>query len=274
MSATGWPCETEDVELTEVVTRLRSAGCVLAEREAELLLQAPGDLPQLLERRVSGERLEDVLGWAEFCGRRYVITPGVFVPRHRSEFLVDLAVAHARPGNDVLDLCCGVGALAGAVSDRVPGLSVHAVDLDPAAVSCARENLPGARVLQGDLFGPLPHRRFDLVVANVPYVPHTEIAHLPVEMREHENPATLDGGSDGLGVLRRVLADVGPWLSPHGRLFVELEEDQVAPATECAHHHGLSAEDHVRPPHDEWDDATHVLSLSRTQSDGNASATT
>ncbi|WP_432512786.1 putative protein N(5)-glutamine methyltransferase [Kineococcus sp. SYSU DK001] len=229
----------------DLVDRLRAAGCVFAEREAELLRASPGDLEELVARRVAGERLEDVLGWAGFCGRRYAVTAGVFVPRHRSEALVDLAAAHARPGDVALDLCCGTGALIGALTGRVPGLAVHATDLNPAAVACARRNLPGAHVHEGDLFAALPPQlrgRFDVVIANVPYVPSAQIAHLPAEMREHEDRSTLDGGADGLDVLRRVLAEVGAWLSPRGRVFVELDEDQTGPAVEFATRCGLRAQ--------------------------------
>lgn len=240
----------------DLVARLRAAGCVFAEREAELLRAAAPDPETLVARRIAGERLEDVLGWAEFCGRRYAVVPGVFVPRHRSEFLVELAAAHARPGDLALDLCCGTGALVGAVGDRVPGLRVHAADLDPAAVGCARRNLPGASVHRGDLFAALPpglRGRLDLVVANVPYVPTGEIAHLPAEMREREDRRTLDGGDDGLAVLRRVLTDVGSWLSPRGRVFVELDEEQTGPAVAFAARCGLRARVEAPPPGDPGD---------------------
>ncbi|MEZ0164790.1 class I SAM-dependent methyltransferase [Kineococcus sp. LSe6-4] len=217
----------------------------------------------LLARRVAGERLEDVLGWARFGGRRWVVASGVFVPRQRSTALVEAATAHARPGDTVLDLGCGTGALAGALADRVPGLVVHATDLLPAATACARSNLPGAHVHTGDLFEPLPAGlRFDVVLANVPYVPTAGIAHLPVEMREHEDRRTLDGGADGLDVLRRVLAGAGERLTGRGRLFTELDEAQTGPAVRCAREHGLDAEVLPAPSGEEdEEDGSRVLSV-------------
>lgn len=250
-----------------MVRRLRASGSVFAEREAELLLAAPGDAEPLVARRVAGERLEDVLGWAAFGGRRWVVAPGVFVPRHRSAALVDAAAAHARPGDTVLDLGCGTGALVGTLVDRVPGLVVHAADLLPSATACARQNLPGAHVHTGDLFDAVPHGlRFDVVLANVPYVPSAEIAHLPAEMREHEDRRTLDGGPDGLDVLRRVLAAAGGRLTARGRLFTELDEEQTGPAAAWARTHGLVAEVLPLASSDEEDldddeDGSRVVSL-------------
>ncbi|NAZ86959.1 putative protein N(5)-glutamine methyltransferase [Kineococcus sp. T90] len=227
--------------------RLRAAGCVFAEREADLLRAAtadPRELDALTARRVAGEPLEHVLGWARFCGVRLVVEPGVFVPRHRSELLVDLAAAHLRGGDVLVDLCCGTGALAAALTARVPGLTVHAADLDPAAVRCARANLPGAHVHEGDLFDALPGHLLGavaVVVANVPYVPSAQVALLPPEAREHEALAGLDGGADGLDVARRVIAGAGRWLRPGGALLVEVEQRQAPAALRAARAAGLDA---------------------------------
>src|SRR6516164_6224745 len=92
-----------------VVSRLRAAGCVFAEDEARLLTSAagaPAELDAMVRRRVTGEPLEQVLGWAEFCGLRITVAPGVFVPRRRTEFLVRQAVALTKPGDLIVDLCC------------------------------------------------------------------------------------------------------------------------------------------------------------------------
>ncbi|WP_432571771.1 putative protein N(5)-glutamine methyltransferase [Kineococcus sp. SYSU DK005] len=231
----------------DLVARLRAAGCVFAEEEAALLRAAAagtGDLERLAARRAGGERLEDVLGWAAFCGLRLRVEPGVFVPRHRSEVLVDLAAPLLAPGDVLVDLCCGTGALAAALSARVPGLTVHAADLDPAAVRCARANLPGAHVHGGDLFGALPAHlagTVAVVVANVPYVPSAQVALMPPEAREHEAARALDGGTDGLDVARRVLAGARRWLRPGGALVVEVGEEQVPAVLLAARAAGLDA---------------------------------
>jgi release factor glutamine methyltransferase len=219
-----------------VVARLRAAGCVFAEEEAALLLEAagsPADLEAMVARRVAGEPLEYVVGWAEFCGIRMVVEPGVFVPRHRTELLVDEAERLVRDVDRpvVLDLCCGSGALGAALASRTP-VELYAADVDPAAVRCARVNVAtaGGTVLEGDLFAPLPaglRGRVDLLLANVPYVPTDAIALMPPEARDHEHRATLDGGADGLDVLRRVSAGASHWLTTGGHLLVESSERQA-----------------------------------------------
>ncbi|NEB61469.1 putative protein N(5)-glutamine methyltransferase, partial [Streptomyces diastaticus] len=144
-----------------VVAALRAAGCVFAEDEAALLLDAartPAELTTLVERRVSGLPLELVVGWAGFRGLRIAVAPGVFVPRRRTEFLVSEALAHAPHAGVVVDLCCGSGAVGLALAAALDRPEVHAADVDPAAVRCARGNLAdvGGRVYAGDLFDALP----------------------------------------------------------------------------------------------------------------------
>src|SRR5438132_12516204 len=195
-----------------VVARLRAAGCVFAEDEARLLMSAartPAELDAMVGQRAAGLPLEQVLGWAEFCGLRISVAAGVFVPRRRTEFLVRQAEALARPGAVIVDLCCGAGAIGAALAAAVDRAEVHAADIDPAAVRCARQNLPGGRVYQGDLYDALPagpRGRIAILAANVPYVPSEEIGFLPPDARAHEPRAALDGGADGLDVPRRVAA--------------------------------------------------------------------
>ncbi len=234
----------------EVVGRLRAAGCVFAEEEGAVLLAAADsaeDLESRLRRREAGEPLEVIVGWAEFCGLRVAVDPGVFVPRQRTTFLVDLAADGLRPRGraGVLDLCCGTGALGLALAARAD-IALVAADLDPRAVSCARRNLTGVgEVFESDLFGALPDRlrgRLDVVLANAPYVPTDEIALMPPEARVHEPRIALDGGDDGLAIHRRIAAQASDWLAPHGRLLIEVAEEQVARAVEMMQSAGLAAE--------------------------------
>ena len=235
----------------------------------------------MVARRADGEPLEQVVGWAEFAGLRVLVDPGVFVPRRRSEYLVEVAAALAgQQGGTVphviVDLCCGTGALGLAVavggrwpggrrgrtrgdgpasaSVRLRGVELHAADLDPAAVACARRNVEpaGGHVYSGDLFGALPDSlrgRIGVLVCNAPYVPTTEIAFMPAEAREHEALMALDGGTDGLALLRRVAADAAAWLAPGGVLLVETSERQAPAMAAVMTAAGLAARVHSD---DEW----------------------
>ena len=230
-----------------IVTRLRDAGCVFAEDEARLLISAartPADLAAMVDRRAGGLPLEHVLGWAEFCGLRIAVDPGVFVPRRRTEFLVHQAAALAQPRAVVIDLCCGSGAVGAALVAVLERVELYAVDLDPAAVHCARRNLAagGGQVYVGDLYEPLPamlRGRVDVLVANAPYVPTEAVGLMPPEARIHEPRVALDGGADGLDVLRRVIAAAPRWLAPGGYLLVETSEHQVPQAVETIARNGL-----------------------------------
>jgi release factor glutamine methyltransferase len=281
------------------VALLRRAGCVFAEDEARLIEEtagSPAQAAELAARRADGLPLELVLGWAEFCGLRIAVTPGVFIPRRRTEFLASQAIALGRRSGGphvVLDLCCGSGAIGLAILNglRAPGpaagagrteaigngtvsaggteaigngtggngtggtvsasgtgtgrlsVELHAADADPAAVACARANIGAAgRVYQGDLYDVLPaslRGRVTLLTANVPYVPTAEIALLPPEARDHEPPATLDGGADGLDLLRRVASGAPSWLAPGGWLLIETSGRQLALAVQAVAAAGL-----------------------------------
>ena len=233
-----------------LVDALRAAGCVFAEQEAEVLrgeARTRGHLEFMLARRVAGEPLEQVVGWAEFCGLRVAVAPGVFVPRRRTGLLVDLATDHlqGRVEPVVVDLCCGTGAIGLAIADRVGSVDLHAADLDPAAVACARRNLGDDRVHEGDLYDALPAElagRVDVLVVNAPYVPSDEIALMPPEARDHEHRVALDGGPDGLDVHRRVAAGAPGWLSPGGALLVETSVEQATGTRAAAEAAGLRSE--------------------------------
>jgi release factor glutamine methyltransferase len=225
-----------DRVMSEVAGRLRAAGSVFAEDEARLLIDAArtaSELEGMVAHRVSGLPIEHIVGWAEFCGLRIEVGPGVFVPRRRTELLVAEALAIARPGSLVIDMCCGAAPVGAALAASVPEVEVHAVDIEPAAVACARRNLagPGRHVYAGDLFEPLPSGlcgRVDIIVANAPYVPTDSLALMPREARLHEPTVALDGGADGLDLQRRIAASASTWLAPGGSLLIETSEHQSA----------------------------------------------
>jgi len=264
--------DSQTPSVPAIVASLRAAGCVFAEDEAELLIAEAATAEQLadmVERRVSGFPLEQVLGWAEFCGLRIAVDPGVFVPRRRTELLVQEGAALARqavlavsagspasfalsasapPGVPlspvVVDLCCGSGAVGAALAHALGRIELHAADIDPAAVACARRNLAavGGHVYSGDLYRPLPvslHGRINLLIANAPYVPTEAIGFLPQEARLHEPRVALDGGLDGLDVLRRVTEAAPRWLAPGGSLLFEISEGQVPGMVETVTRSGL-----------------------------------
>ncbi len=250
-----------------VVARLRAAGSVFAEDEARLLLAeaaTPAVLEELVARRVAGEPLETVLGWASFCGLRIRTAPSVFVPRRRTELLARRAAALLPPGGTAVDLCCGTGAVAVAVAALASPGVLHAADLDPAAVACARGNVEpvGGAVSEGDLFAALPGTlagRIDVLAVNAPYVPTAAIAMMPPEAREHEARLALDGGSDGLDVHRRVAAEAPGWLSSAGVVLIETSRPQAGSTAALLAAAGLE----VAVEHDEDVDGTIAIGRSR-----------
>ncbi len=227
-----------------VITVLRAAGCVFAEDEAALLIAEAGSpeaLANMVEQRVAGLPLEQILGWAEFCGLRIVVEPGVFVPRRRTEFLAQQAIALAP--RVAVDLCCGSGAVGAALLAALDRVDVYAADIEPAAVACARRNIPNGQVYEGDLFEALPpdlRGRIDVLVANAPYVPTASVALMPPEARDYEPLVALDGGTDGLDVLRRVIAGAPEWLASRGALLFETGRRQMSSAMDSVVAAGLA----------------------------------
>lgn len=229
------------MRLPSPTQRLAAAGCVYAEEEAAILVETcrtAGELEAMVARREAGEPLEYIVGWTSFRGIRFAVDAGLFVPRPRSELLVAEAsslVRHlAASGRAavVVDLCCGIGAIGGALADQLPQVELHAADVDPRAVACATRNLTrwGAKVHHGDLFHALPSRlraRVDVVVASPPYVPTEEISFLPSEARRFEPSIALDGGAEGLDVVGRIALGARDWLSPEGGLALELGVSQL-----------------------------------------------
>ena len=243
-------------ELRAWATReLAAAGCVSAAAEADWLLEEATDpegsgeprggapvsqeaLRAMVTRRVAGEPLQYVIGWAPFGRLRLAVGPGVFVPRPETEGLADRAASRLRTlpsPRTAVDLCTGSGAIACYLASEAPGTRVLATELDPGALAWARVNADryGVELLAGDLDAPLPPElagRVDVVCANVPYVPSEAIATLPTDVRDHEPRLSLDGGRDGLDVFRRLAGRAGHWLAPGGWLYCEIGEDQAEEA--------------------------------------------
>jgi len=247
------PVSLSASQLASFVLTLRAAGCVYAEDEAELLASAadtPEELAAMVSRRAAGLPLEQVLGWADFCGLRVAVEPGVFVPRRRSEFMVrraaELGPAIAAVGESlvILDMCCGSGAVGLALAAALGQAELHAADIDPTAVHCARANLAGVGlVYEGDLYAALPaglRGRVDILIANAPYVPSAEIALLPAEARLHEPRVALDGGADGVQLHRGIAAGAPDWLAPGGYLLIETSERQAELTAQAFRSAGLN----------------------------------
>jgi release factor glutamine methyltransferase len=263
-------CDLNESErYSGIVSKLRNAGCVFAEDEALLLVlsaQTPHELTILVDRRAAGVPLEHLIGWVEFCGLRIRVDPRVFVPRKRTEFLARQAIALAQPGYVVVDMCCGTGALGATVIAELERIELHAVDIDPTAVQCALGNIrPGdGFVYEGDLFEPLPvllRSRINILIANAPYVPTEAIQFLPQEARIHESLVALDGGADGLEVLRRIAAAAPSWLAKDGHLLVETSARQAPLTADLFAQYGLLPKT-IRS--EEWD-ATVIIGTRTNQ---------
>ena len=192
---------------------------------------------ELIERRARREPLQYLLGWEDFHGLRLAVTPDVLVPRPETEGLVEWALEALAGRRDpvIADLGTGSGAIACALATALPRAEVLAVELAGGALAVASRNVRAlglsgrVRLLAGDLFAPLGSLSpsLDLVVANPPYLPSAVIASLPPEVSRHEPRAALDGGPDGLGVLRRIVAGAPAVLKLGGWLLMEIGEEQA-----------------------------------------------
>ena len=216
-----------------LVDRLAAAGCVAADDEAAELRAAAGSdtvaLETMVRRREAGEPLAWIVGSIDFGGVRVHVAPGVYVPRLQSLPLAREAVRVLPTGGTGVDLCTGSGAIAAYVQAQRPDGRVFATDNDERAVTCARTN--GVDAYAGDLFDPLPptlHGGVDVLTAVAPYVPTEAVAFLPRDVQAYEPVAALDGGPDGLAIVRRIVADAPRWLRAGGSLLLEIGGDQAA----------------------------------------------
>jgi release factor glutamine methyltransferase len=206
---------------------------------------APGEeslFRDWLERRAAGEPAHHLTGRCPFWNREFLVTPAVLVPRPETELLIDAALRSPSPQNTrVLDVGAGSGCIAATLALERPGWRVAATELSPAALAVARANLRALSAPVGlmrcDLAAAL-RGPFELVTANLPYIPTAELAALPLEVR-HDPRGALDGGADGLDLVRRLLADLPHLLAPGGLALLELGEGQADPVTSAANALGL-----------------------------------
>jgi release factor glutamine methyltransferase len=184
----------------------------------------------LLDRRLRGEPIQYIVGETEFFGLPFKVTPDVLIPRPETEHLVEKAIelARLRAAPRIVDLCTGSGAIAIALARALPAANVTATDLSPAALSIAHENArlnsvePRIRFLEGDLLEPVTGERFDLLLANPPYVPTIERESMSVEVRDHEPALALFAGLDGLDIYRRLISAAPGVLVPGGFIVLEI----------------------------------------------------
>jgi release factor glutamine methyltransferase len=194
-----------------------------------------GRYRELIRRRRSGEPIAYILGRREFYGLSFAVDRRGLVPRPDTEPLVEVALERTRARSMhglALDLCTGTGCVAIAFAKARPTWRVTASELALETAELAWENVRrlgvafSVAVAVGDLFAPVAGRRFDLVVANPPYVPSGDIAALDTDVRDFEPRLALDGGKDGLELVRRLVAEAGQHLTPGGVLAVEIGYDQ------------------------------------------------
>ncbi len=195
----------------------------------------------LVRRRAGGEPLQTILGETEFYSHVFKVVPGVFIPRPETERLVEIAVGLIAPPDRRLlapvavEIGCGTGVIGICLALEVPRLTVHATDINPAAVELAGHNAhrhgvdARVHILHGNRFDPLPdhlHGQVDLLVSNPPYIPSDDIAELQTEVKEHDPHTALDGGADGLDYYRAIAHVMGLWLRPGGLMAFEIGADQ------------------------------------------------
>jgi release factor glutamine methyltransferase len=222
---------------------------LLAHPERALTRVQQARYGELVQRRAAGWPLPYLIGRVEFYGLEFEVTPEVLIPRPETETLVELALSRrpARPLATVMDVGAGSGCIAVSLAVHLPDALILAVDISPAVLAVARRNAQrhgvGGRIrfLAGDLLTMCPGlsglpdaRGVDLVISNPPYVSAEEWASLPTSVRVHEPRLALDGGPDGLDVVRRLLVQAPAALGPGGALLVEIGAGQGQAALDLA----------------------------------------
>lgn len=201
---------------------------------------------ELIDKRVQRIPLQHITGTQEFMGHTFKVDPHVLIPRQDTETLVEeaaktiqntparkLTFMEKLRGNkewDVLDLCCGSGAVGISLAKICSNIKVTASDISPEAIAIAAENAASLRAkvkfVEGDMFKPFNGRKFDMIVTNPPYIRTAMISILQEEVKNHEPLAALDGGRDGLNFYRIIVKEAAEHLKPEGFLMMEIGHDQ------------------------------------------------
>ncbi|MBR4125007.1 MAG: peptide chain release factor N(5)-glutamine methyltransferase [Victivallales bacterium] len=227
--------------------RLQAAGVENAQQEARWMLQLAQrqttsetaqehQLEEWVQRRISGEPFQYIVGSVEFYNIELAVGPGVLIPRPETELLVERALqllADTPSGTEVLDLCTGSGAIPLALAHERTDLAYIGIDLSSEALIWAERNRailnpPQCQFLQGDLFAPLgqPCPRFQLITANPPYVSPDEYRCLPPEVKDFEPQLALEADDDGMAIEKRIADEARGHLQPDGWLLLEIGESQ------------------------------------------------
>lgn len=215
--------------------------------DLELTDEVRATMRDLVNRRAKHEPVAYLVGYREFFSLEFRVTKDVLIPRPETETLVMEALAVLKPLSTptVLDLCTGSGCIAMAIARNCPSATVTATDISPAALAVAAENAVKHKVndrvtfAEGDLFAALPTAvQFDVIVSNPPYIPSTDIATLQADVQQYEPRSALDGGSDGLDLIRRILPVAKTHLKPDGWLLCEFTPEQAAMISSLATEHG------------------------------------
>lgn len=232
---------------------------IVAHPEAEVPQELEESLFAALQRLEAGEPLAYLLGYREFYGRRFEVTPQVLIPRPETELLVERALNWLRRNprrRRAADVGTGSGCIAVSLAAEIPDLQVLATDISLPALRVARRNAikhgvqDRIRWLQCDLLPPPPSRvsyytRFDLICANLPYIPSPLLPELAVA--RYEPLLALNGGKDGLDLIRRLLQRVPEWIAPGGLILLEIEASQGPTVFSMAYDVFSSAQIHLYP---------------------------
>lgn len=244
--------ETPHIEAKVLLMHIlgTSHSALLTHPERRLAPQQAADYGRLVAQRASGYPLPYITGHIEFYGLEIKVTPEVMIPRPETETLVDMALE--QPPSSVVDVGIGSGCITVALATHLPSATFQGIDISPAALSVARWNLERhglekrVKLRVGDVLTPRPSP-VDLIISNPPYVAADEWASLPASVHYHEPQIALDGGPDGLTIIRELLAQAPGLLKPAGRLLIEIGASQGEAAMRLAQAYFPTATGRVHP---------------------------